>query len=96
MAPAISLKPTLLLVVEDCHLYSSVPEWPLAAALLVKAAGLNGVAPLCAAAIVPPEVGLAQTVTSSTLLSAAPDQLLWQDTRASRLNQVVCVSAPAS
>jgi enterochelin esterase-like enzyme len=33
------LKPPLLLVVDDCHWYSSVPVWPLAAALLVKAAG---------------------------------------------------------
>jgi hypothetical protein len=43
---AISLKPALLLVVEDCHLYSNVPVSPLAAALLVNAAGLNGEVPL--------------------------------------------------
>jgi hypothetical protein len=52
-----SVKPVLLLVVEACHLYSTVPVSPLAAALLVKAAGLNGLVPLCAAAIVPPEDG---------------------------------------
>jgi hypothetical protein len=57
---AISLKPELLLVVEDCHLYSNVPVCPLAAALLVNAAGLNGELPLCAAAMVPPDVGLVQ------------------------------------
>ena len=89
-----SLKPALLLVVDDCHLYSSVPEWPLAAAALVKAEGSKGVVPLCAAAIVPPELGLTHIVTSSTLLSAASVQLAQVD-RASRLNQVVCVSAPA-
>jgi hypothetical protein len=53
----ISLKPALLLVVEDCHLYSNVPVCPLAAALLVNAAGLKGELPLCAAAMVPPDVG---------------------------------------
>ena len=42
---------------DDCHLYSKVPDCPLAAALLVNAAGLNGLMPLCAVAIVPPEVG---------------------------------------
>lgn len=57
MAPVMSLKPVMSLVVEDCHLYSSMPLWPLAAALLVKAAGSNGLLPLCADAIVPPEVG---------------------------------------
>jgi hypothetical protein len=55
-----SLKPVLLPVVDDCHLYSSVPECPLGDALLVKADGSKGLLPLCAAAIVPPEVGLAQ------------------------------------
>ena len=59
---AISLKPAPLLVVDDCHLYSKVPLSPLAAALLVKAAGLNGLVPLCAAAIVPPEDGGVQVV----------------------------------
>ena len=39
MLEAISLKPPLLLVVEDCHLYSSVPVWPLAAALAYIAVG---------------------------------------------------------
>ena len=57
---AISAKPALLLVVEDCHLYSIVPVSPLAAALLVNAAGVNGLLPLCAAAMVPPEVGSIQ------------------------------------
>jgi len=55
-----SAKPELLLVVDDCHLYSKVPVSPLAAALLVNAAGLNGLVPLCAAAMVPPEVGSIQ------------------------------------
>ena len=41
MLDAMSLKPVLLLVVDDCHLYSMVPDSPLAALLLVKAAGLN-------------------------------------------------------
>jgi hypothetical protein len=63
VAPEISLKPVLLLVVDNCHLYSSVPVWPLAAALLVKAAGSNPVTPLCAAAMVPPEVGFTHCVT---------------------------------
>ena len=62
MLEAMSVKPALLLVVDDCHLYSKVPVWPLAAALLVKAAGSKGLLPLCAAAIVPPELGLVQTV----------------------------------
>jgi hypothetical protein len=95
---AMSLKPALLLEVEDCHLYSSVPAWPLAAALLVKATGSKGVLPLCAAAMVPPEVGLVHwvTVTSSTLLSTAPVQPDLQETLANRLYQVVCVRDPAS
>ena len=77
MAPEMSLKPALLLVVDDCHLYSSVPVLPLAAAALVKAEGSKGLLPLWAAAIVPPAEGFTQgvTVTSSTLLSAAPVQL---------------------
>ena len=91
----------MLLVVDDCHLYSNVPVSPLAAALLVNAAGLNGEVPFCAAAMVPPEVGLihdtaALTVTSNTLLSAAPVQSAEQLTLANRLNQVVTVNAPAS
>ena len=36
---AISENPVTLLVVDNCHLYSSVPIFPEAAALLVKAAG---------------------------------------------------------
>ena len=97
----ISVKPVVLLVVDDCHLYSNVPVSPLAAALLVKAAGLNGDVPLCAAAMVPPAVGLihdtaALTVTSTTLLSAAPVQSAEQLTLAKRLNQVVTVNTPAS
>jgi hypothetical protein len=43
---AISLKPALVLVVEDCHLYSRVPVCPLAAALLMKGAGSKGNEPL--------------------------------------------------
>ena len=43
---AISLKPALLLVTDDCHLYSSVPVCPVGAAVLVKAAGLNPLDPL--------------------------------------------------
>ena len=39
-------------------MYSSVPVSPLAALLLVKAAGSNGAVPLWAAAMVPPVVGL--------------------------------------
>ena len=82
-------------------MYSNVPVSPLAAALLVKAAGLNGEVPLCAAAMVPPAVGLmhdtaALTVTSNTLLAAAPVQSAEQSTLANRLNQVVTVNAPAS
>ena len=93
---AISLKPALLLVVDDSHLYSIVPVCPLAATLLVNAAGVNGIMPLCAAAMVPPPVGLTQfvTVIASTLLSAAPVQSLLQDTLAKRLNHVVTVNAP--
>ena len=87
----------LLLVVDDCHLYSNVPASPLAATLLVNAAGVNGLVPLCAAAMVPAEVGLEQEiiVTCSTLLSTAPVQSLLQETLAKRLYQVVCVNAPA-
>ena len=98
MLEAISAKPALLLVVDDCHLYSNVPVSPVAATLLVNAAGLNGDIPLCAAAIVPPLVGLMQdvTVTSITLLAAAPVQSAEQVTLAKRLNQVVTVNAPAS
>jgi hypothetical protein len=94
---AISLKPEVLLVVEDCHLYSNVPVSPLAATLLVNAAGVNGLVPLCAAAMVPPEVGFthAVTVISITLLATAPVQSLLQSTLANRLNQVVWVNAPA-
>jgi hypothetical protein len=97
LVDVMSAKPELLLVVDDCHLYSIVPVSPLAAALLVKAAGVNGLVPLCAAAIVPPEVGLIQLVTviSITLLIAAPVQSAEQDTLAKRLNQVVWVNAPA-
>ena len=78
-----------------------MPVSPLAAALLVKAVGLNGEVPLCAAAMVPPAVGLihdtgALTVTSNTLLSAAPVQSAEHDTLDNRLNQVVTVNAPAS
>ena len=92
-----SLKPVLLLVVDDCHLYSMVPVSPLAALLLVKAAGLNGYVPLCAAAITPALVGFTHnTVTSSTLLVAAPVQSTEQLTRAKRLYHVVAVNEPAS
>ena len=67
----------------------------------MKAAGLNGDVPLCAAAMVPPAVGLMHndpslTVTSNTLLSTAPVQSAEQSTLANRLNQVVTVNAPAS
>ena len=94
---AISAKPVLLLVVDDCHLYSNVPVSPLAAALLVNAAGVNGFVPLCADAIVPPEVGLVQfvTVISNTLLATAPVQSAEQLTLAKRLNHVVWVNEPA-
>jgi hypothetical protein len=92
-----SVKPALLLVVEDCHLYSSVPVSPLAALLLVKAAGSNGAVPLWAAAITPATVGFTHcTVTSSTLLSTAPIQSAEQLTRAKRLYHVVTVIEPAS
>jgi hypothetical protein len=60
---AMSLNPELLLVVEDCHLYSIVPVSPLGALALVKAAGLNGDIPLCAAAITPALVGFTQSAT---------------------------------
>jgi hypothetical protein len=87
----------LLLVVDDCHLYSMVPVSPLAALLLVKGAGLNGYVPLCAAAITPALVGFTHnTVTSSTLLVAAPVQSAEQLTRAKRLYHVVTIKAPAS
>ena len=97
MLDAISLKPVVASVVEYCHLYSIVPVCPLAAALLVNAAGVNGLYPLCAAAMVPPAVGLIQLVTviSITLLATAPVQSAEQDTLAKRLNQVVTVNAPA-
>ena len=42
----ISVKPVVVLVVEDCHLYSKVPDCPLAATVLVKVAGSNGLVPL--------------------------------------------------
>lgn len=67
---AMSLKSALLLVVDDCHLYSKVPECPPGAALLVKAAGSKGELPLCAAAMVPPEVGLVQQNDSPPLVAA--------------------------
>ena len=35
-----SANPELALVVDDCHLYSSVPPYPVAPALLVKAFGV--------------------------------------------------------
>ena len=77
-------------------MYSIVPVCPLAATLLVNAAGVNGLMPLCAVAMVPPMVGLIQfvTVIAMTLLSAAPDQAPLQDTLAKRLNHVVTVNAP--
>ena len=97
MVDAMSLKPVLLLVVDDCHLYSMVPVSPLAALLLVKGAGLNGNVPLCAAAITPALVGFTHnTVTASTLLANAPVQSSEQLTRAKRLYQVVAVKSPAS
>ena len=65
-----SLKPAMLLVVEDCHLYCRVPVWPLAAVVLEKAAGLKGFMPVCAAAIVPPEVGFTVIVHGTTLTAA--------------------------
>jgi hypothetical protein len=34
-----SLKPSLLLVVEDCHWYFRLPLWPLGEATFVKPAG---------------------------------------------------------
>ncbi len=90
---AISAKPVLLLVVDDCHLYSNGPICPLGAALLVNAAGVNGLVPFCALAIVPPDVALVQfgtfTVTAITLLDTALDQSAEQDTLAKRLNHVV-------
>ena len=46
MLETMSLKLALLLVVDDCHLYSSVPVWPLGAAELVKATGSKGLLPL--------------------------------------------------
>ena len=94
-----SVKPALLLVVEDCHLYSSVPVSPLAALVLVKPAGSNSVVPLWAAAITPALVGFTQgalTVTSSTLLATAPVQSAEQLTRAKRLYHVVTDKEPAS
>ena len=94
-----SLKPVLLLVVEDCHLYSMVPVSPLAALLLENDVGSNGAVQFCGAAITPALVGLTQgkpTVTSSTLLANAPVQSAEQLTRARRLYQVVSVNEPAS
>ena len=57
LAPEISEKPLDELVVDDCHLYSKVPVYPTAPAVLVNSAGSKGEEPLCAAAIVPPELG---------------------------------------
>ena len=74
MLEAISAKPVLLLVVDDCHLYSNVPVSPLAAALLVNAAGVNGFVPLCAAAMVPPEVGLVQVEDDPEQKDKPPSQ----------------------
>ena len=61
------------LVVDHCHLYSSVPVCPEAAAMLVNAAGVVPEQMVCEAAIVPPEVGLVQPVVVIVLfgLSAA-------------------------
>ena len=57
LVEVISLKSVVALVVDDCHLYSKVPNCPLTATVLVNAAGLIGLIPLCAVAIVPPAVG---------------------------------------
>ena len=61
---ATSANPEELLVVEICHLYSRVPVWPDGSALLVKAAGTKPEQIVCAPAMVPPPVGLAQEVVT--------------------------------
>ena len=66
---AMSLNPAEELVVDNCHLYSSVPVLPLAAAELVNADGALPEQIVCTAAIVPPLVGLAQ----ATVVIKAPE-----------------------
>ncbi len=46
VAPEISEKPDVELVMEDCHLYSRVPVCPVGRDVLVKALGLNGEVPV--------------------------------------------------
>jgi len=58
----ISANPAELLVVDTCHLYSSVPVWPVAAALLVKAAGVLPEQMDWAVPMVPPLTGLEQVL----------------------------------
>lgn len=58
----ISAKPVELLVVDTCHIYSSVPVWPVAAALLVKAVGVLPEQMDCAVPMVPPLLGLEQVL----------------------------------
>ncbi len=60
VAPEISEKPVVELVIEDCHLYSRVPVCPVGSEVLVKALGLKGEVPVCEVAMVPPEVGSTQ------------------------------------
>jgi hypothetical protein len=50
------------LVVELCHWYSKMPKWPAGNDALVSEAGVVPKQMVCAAAIVPPVVGLAHGV----------------------------------
>ena len=59
---AISANPVELLVVDNCHLYSSVPVWPAGSTLLVKAAGAKPEQMVWAVAMVPPLVGFEQAI----------------------------------
>ena len=61
------------LVVDDCHLYSSVPKYPLGARMLVKAEGALPEQISWAVAIVPPPEGFVHvfTVRSCATSSAA-------------------------
>ncbi len=63
---AISLNPELELVVDDCHLYSRVPVLPEAPAELVNADGVVLIHIVCAAVIVPADVGLTQFENAAT------------------------------
>ena len=67
---AMSVKPVMLLVVDFCHLYSSVPVCPAGEVVFVNRAGSKGEQPVWLSAMAPPLVGLAQG--GLTVYSQAP------------------------